>query len=216
MRHAVVTDVHGNAPGLRAVLARAREQGVDRVLCLGDVFECLVSKRDVADHVFTRLDEVFDQDPAPAGLLDGALLVRGNQEERISALVPDRELPDWARPVLDAPLALRTDFAAYCHGHALPWREVAPDLWVPLDAEFAGRALVHGHHHRNALHVLPRTGRAWEDVESLPVRFGEPVRLAEDRRYLVNVGPVRGPAPSWAVVDEGEATVTFHRHEESA
>ena len=37
-----------------------------------------------------------------ARLLDGVRLVRGNQEERIRALVPEAHLPDWTRPLLDA------------------------------------------------------------------------------------------------------------------
>ncbi|WP_030068714.1 metallophosphoesterase family protein [Streptomyces natalensis] len=216
MRYAVVTDIHGNTAGLRAVLARVRGQQVRQVICLGDVFECHISKRDVAGHAFTRVDEIFDQDPELVGLLDGARVVRGNQEERIAALVPGRARPAWATPVLDAPLTLHTDFATYCHGHALPpWQEVEPDLWCPLDAEFSGRALFHGHHHRSAVHRLPDAGRSWADVESVPLRFGEAVHLTPGSRYLVNVGPVRGPSPAWAVVDEAEATVTYHRIEES-
>ncbi|URM89121.1 metallophosphatase family protein [Streptomyces sp. MRC013] len=214
MRYAVVTDIHGNTTGLRAVLARVRDQHVHQVVCLGDVFECHVGKRDVAGHTFSRVDEVFDQDPELVALLDGARVVRGNQEERISTLVPGPARPAWARPVLDAPLSFHTDFATYCHGHALPsWQEPEPGLWCPLEAGFTGRALFHGHHHRSAVHRLPATGRAWADVVSIPLRLGEAVHLAPDGRYLVNVGPVRGPVPTWAVVDEVEATVTYYRIE---
>ncbi|MBW5420713.1 hypothetical protein GKQ77_03895 [Streptomyces sp. BG9H] len=216
MRYAVVTDIHGDTAALRAALAHVRRQQVRQVICLGDVLECHVGKRDVASHTFSRVDEVFDQDPELVELLEGARVVRGNQEERISALVPAPARPAWASPVLDAPLSFHTEFATYCHGHTLPpWQEVEPGLWCPLDADFTGRALFHGHHHRSALHRLPEAGRgrAWADVESVPVRFGEAVHLAPDRQYLVNVGPVRGPNPSWAVVDEAAATVTYYRIE---
>jgi hypothetical protein len=53
-------------------------------------------------------------------------------------------------------------------------------------------------------------------VERLPVRFGEPVPLAPDARYVINVGsvtgcaPDHGPSPAWAVVDEAASTVTYH------
>ncbi|MFI0982529.1 metallophosphoesterase family protein [Streptomyces sp. NPDC021093] len=214
MRYAVVTDIHGDVLGLRAVLARVREQQVHQVVCLGDVFECHVSKRNIANHTYTRIDEVFDQNPELVTLLNGARIVRGNQEERIKALVPDSSVPAWARAVLDAPLTFDSDFATYCHGHALEsWREAEPGLWCPLDAEFTGRALFHGHHHRNALHRLPDGPRTWAEVESVALRFGEAVHLAPDSQYLVNVGPARGPHPAWAVVDEAEATVTPYRIE---
>lgn len=218
MRHAVVTDIHGDTARLRTVLAKIRAQGVDRVVCLGDVFECRVGKREVTGFAYGgSLAGVFDADPELARLLDGVELVRGNQEERIRALVPDAELPGWTRPLLDAPLEHRTNFALYCHGHPLPWREPEPGLWCPADADFPGRALVHGHHHRSALYRLwPRGGGRPVRLERLPVRFGEPFPLAADGRYVVNVGsvtacaPDRGPSPAWAVVDEAAATVTHH------
>ncbi|MFJ6752100.1 metallophosphoesterase family protein [Streptomyces sp. NPDC091266] len=216
MRYAIVTDLHGDLAALRRVLSDVRRERVDRVLCLGDVFECHVSKRDRPGYAFTSVEAVFDQVPELVTLLEGAVVVRGNQEERIASLVPDHALPSWSRRVLGAPLEYRTSFATYCHGHPLPWQQVEPGKWYPLEAEFAGRALVHGHHHRSAVHRLPRTGRAWPDVTPLPFRFGEPVPLPAGHRYLVNVGQVRGARPNWAVVDEQAATVTYHRPEESA
>lgn len=36
-RTAVVSDVHGNAVALRAVVAELDAQGIDRAVCLGDV-----------------------------------------------------------------------------------------------------------------------------------------------------------------------------------
>ncbi|MFK0292681.1 metallophosphoesterase family protein [Streptomyces sp. NPDC090442] len=211
MRYAIVTDLHGDLAALRRVLVDVARERVDQVLCLGDVFECHIGKRDRADYAFGSVAEVFDQVPELVALLDGAVVVRGNQEERIASLVPDHALPAWSRAVLDAPLEHRTPFATYCHGHPLPWQQVEPGKWCPLDAEFAGRALVHGHHHRSAVHRLPRTGRAWRDVTTLPFRYGEPVPLTAGHRYLVNVGQVRGADPNWAVIDERAATVTYHR-----
>ncbi len=215
VRHAVLTDIHGDTARLRAVLERIRAQDVDEVVCLGDVFECRVGKRDAPAYEFKGSPtEVFDADPQLARLLDGVRLVRGNQEERIRALVPEAHLPDWARPLLDAPSEHRTDFARYCHGHSLPWRELEPGRWCPAEADFPGRALVHGHHHRSALYRLRPGGPT--HVDHVPVRFGEPVPLAPDARYIVNVGsvapcaPDRGPSPAWAVIDEAAATVTYH------
>ncbi|WP_158751489.1 metallophosphoesterase family protein [Streptomyces bicolor] len=215
-----MTDIHGDTARLRAVLRRIREQEVHRVVCLGDVFECRIGKREAPGYEFGgRLTDVFDPNPELARLLDGVLLVRGNQEERIRSLVPDPELPGWARPLLDAPLEHRTGFALYCHGHPLPWRELEPGLWCPVDADFPGRALVHGHHHRSALYRVRTVGDGPAQAVRVPFRFGEPVPLAADGRYVVNVGsvtrcaPDRGPSPVWAVVDEAAATVTYHHAE---
>ncbi|MFI1366322.1 metallophosphoesterase family protein [Streptomyces griseochromogenes] len=230
MRYAVLTDVHGDIAALGEVLARIRRQDVDQVICLGDVFECRVSKSRAAAHVFRTVEDVFEADPRTAELLDGVLLLRGNQEERIASLVPPAHLPPWTPPLLRAPLEHRTGFAVYCHGHPLPWRETEPGVWSPVDADFPGRVLVHGHHHRSALHQVPLPGTGHAAARRLPVRFDEPVHLASGARYVVNVGsvataaPERGPSPAWVVVDEDAATVTYHhcdpsgsrRHEESA
>lgn len=216
MRYAVVTDVHGDLTGLRRVLSRVAAQRVDHVICLGDVFECRVGKRDAPGHVFRSLREVFEPDPEAADLLRDAVLVRGNQEERIAGLVPEHARPPWARRILSAPLEHRTSFAVYCHGHALPWQEPEPGLWSPLGASFARTALFHGHHHRSALHRLPRAREAGGRARRIPVRVGEPVRLDDGAQYVVNVGSVtqagqeRGPTPAWAVVDEETATLAFH------
>ncbi len=37
MKRAIISDIHGNLEALQAVLADAREQGVDEVFCLGDI-----------------------------------------------------------------------------------------------------------------------------------------------------------------------------------
>jgi predicted phosphodiesterase len=219
VRHAVLTDVHGDTARLRTVLDQIRKQGVDQIICLGDAFECHVAKRQVPGYVFERLEKVFDPDPELAELLYGVLLVRGNQEERIQSLVPEPHLPDWAAPLLNAPLEYRTDFAVYCHGHPLAWRELESGVWCPADPDVPGRALIHGHHHRSALYRLLPTQDSPPQVRRMPVRFGEPVPLAADGRYVINVGsvadcaPDRGPSPAWAVLDEAASTVTYHHGE---
>ncbi len=218
MRYAIVTDVHNDVPALRAVLDAVARQKVDRLLSLGDVFDCKIGKKHAGAHVFTRSADVFDATAELPSLLAGALLVRGNQEERIRALVPEHALPSHAMSILDAPRVHRTAFADYAHGHAVDgWREVEPGRWCLLDARFAGRLLVHGHHHRSALYSFPADGaREWASAQRPPIRFGEPVVLSPDRRHVANVGPVRGAEPHWAIVDEADETITYHRCERSA
>ncbi|WP_306368981.1 metallophosphoesterase [Nocardiopsis sp. CC223A] len=208
MRYAVVTDIHGDTPGLRAVLAGIERQGVDALLCLGDVFDCLVGKADVPRHVFRSLDGVFDADPELGTLLADARTVRGNQEERITGLVPPSELPDWALPLLFADTEIRTDRALYRHGHLMRWREPEPGVWSPVPGPGDPRLLLHGHHHRSALHLV---GPGDEDCVRVPFGFGREIPLEPGRRYVVNVGPVRGPRPAWAVLDEEASVLTHHR-----
>jgi hypothetical protein len=210
LRYAVLADVHGDVAALRAVLHHLRRLGVLTVVYVGDLLDCRVSKRDVPGFVFSEPADVFDPDPALIGLVGDAVLIRGNQEERISELVPDEALPGWVRPVLTAPVTRRTGFAELTHGHTLPWRELSPGVWCPAGAPFTQSLLVHGHHHRNALRR-----REGDRVTDVPAPPGVPVRLEPDAQYIANVGPVRGADPSWLLVDEADRTVTYHRCEAS-
>lgn len=210
MRYAVVTDIHGDIASLRAVLRRIERQGADALLCLGDVFDCLVSKRDSASYEFGGVSEVFTPDPELAALLEGAVHVRGNQEERIASLVPENELPGWSFPLLHAPLEHRTETTRFCHGHTLSWCEPEPGVWSPA-AESAERALlVHGHHHRSATHSLGESPEGSRHGH-VAFRFGEEIHLSPGARHIVNIGPVRCSSPAWAVVDENALSITHHR-----
>lgn len=209
MRHAVITDAHGDLGGLEAVRQLIENQRVDRVISLGDMLDCLISGK-LPGRRFDSLDQVTVWDPAIEVLLRDVLLIRGNQEERIAGHLSAEAIPSPARRVLSGKDAHHTDFATYCHGHLLSWVNPAPDLWCPLHEDFPGVALVYGHHHRNALFELPEGERAWSAIRELEITPGDPIPLDASRRYLVNVGPARRTSPSWALIDESASTITYH------
>ncbi|MEV7004932.1 metallophosphoesterase family protein [Streptosporangium sp. NPDC051022] len=209
MRHALITDVHGDLEGLTTALRMIGEHDVDRVISLGDVLDCLISSRSRGRRL-RSLDQVTVWSPAMEGLLEDVLLIRGNQEERIAGHLPGDAVPAEVARLLAAPDSHRTDFATYCHGHLLSWTNPLPDLWCPLHEDFPGVALVYGHHHRNALFEVPRGRRTWSATREVEITSGVPIPLDRERRYLVNVGPARGPSPSWALIDETASTVTYH------
>src|SRR5688500_16844814 len=73
-RIAVLSDVHGNAPALAAVLAAIDAEGVDLVLNLGDIVSGAVDPRGTLDLLATRPDIVT---------------VRGNHERQVLTLPYD-------------------------------------------------------------------------------------------------------------------------------
>jgi len=73
-RIAVLSDVHGNAPALAAVLAAIDAAGVDLVLNLGDIISGAVDPRGTLDLLATRPDIVT---------------VRGNHERQVLTLPYD-------------------------------------------------------------------------------------------------------------------------------
>src|SRR6266566_7267506 len=85
MRIAVLSDVHGNAPALEAVLVGVSREAPDLVVVCGDVAS----------------------GPLPAETIDllmtlsGARFVRGNADRGLVSAFDDAERPDWPGPAAD-------------------------------------------------------------------------------------------------------------------
>lgn len=94
-RIGLISDLHGNAPALRAVLNAAQERGVDELVCLGDVATLGVAPSEVVD----RLRELGC--PCILGnhddyLLDPTLIHRYTRDPLLLEAI------DWCRARLDA------------------------------------------------------------------------------------------------------------------
>ncbi len=72
MKYALISDVHGNADALYAVLADAESQGVQSFLLLGDYVEDLPYPNEVVDAIRA---------------LPSAVVIRGNKEDYLQELV---------------------------------------------------------------------------------------------------------------------------------
>lgn len=207
MRYLVIADAHGDHVGLRTALAAGEAAGVEAVISLGDVVDCLLSSSDATMN--RALDDVTVWNESLGEHLTDAILVLGNQEERVARAIDPGVVPLELSRLLEAPLVHDTAHTRFVHGHTLPGEEVYPDRWVPLGAEFEQHLLVHGHHHRNSLVELGVT-RSWAKARDVTPTSDTPVTLRPDRQYLLNVGPAWGAEPSWAVVDEDSARITLH------
>ena len=212
MRYAIVADLHGQRAKLAAVLAAAGADGVDQVIVAGDYLECHVSKRELASARPRTLRDVLDVDPAMWRMLrERAVLVRGNQEERIAQLVaglPDVDGLDDLRPLLAAPLVRELGHVTIIHGHTFDWSRLR-DRWVPtLDEDLPdARVVVFGHSHEPLVTTLARDGAGWRYDDS----FHDPDRVLDitgATRYLVNLAPSR-TSPLWLHYDDGNGTMRW-------
>ncbi|MGK5087992.1 metallophosphoesterase family protein [Bdellovibrionota bacterium FG-2] len=52
MQIAVISDIHGNWPALKAVLEEIQRLGADRIICLGDTINPLPSSKRVLQYLF--------------------------------------------------------------------------------------------------------------------------------------------------------------------
>ena len=74
MRHALVSDIHGNLPALEAVAADIRHRGVDAVLCLGDNLSGPLLPRETAQWL----------------MASGWPVLAGNHERQILEWTPEQ------------------------------------------------------------------------------------------------------------------------------
>ena len=174
MKRAILSDIHGNLEALTAVLADAKQQGAEQIVCLGDLIgygpnprECidLVMQFDVCILGNHDLGALFDPEGFSSGAERAIFWTRKQLEDGSSdteaanrrlglpgriAAQPSRERPD-VRSRLGPQPAERVHFPGRCLQHA----QDREDLW-------GGRA-----------RLLPGTyARAWRvhpaDAVSLP------------------------------------------------
>lgn len=213
MKFAVFSDVHANAPALRAVLADAAAQGAERYICLGDVVgygplptETLGLVRETAaitlagnhdDAVSGRLD--------PENFIDlaGDAVVRHREE------LPAADLK-WLKAL---PYTCTFGEAIAAHGDLTD-----PESFLYTEGEDAVRAnfaatdrplVFVGHTHLPCIHLTGQSGAVYR-LE--PQGF----TLEEGKRYIVNPGSVGYPREangechsSYVLYDADERTVEF-------
>lgn len=215
MRIAVLSDIHGNLQAWHAVQADVVAQGVDRIICLGDV---------------------VGYGPAPAEVLGSAYahihtFVLGNHDAVVAALMqadsfnPNaRHLIEWAGQQLGdnaqqffrgVPLAAACPLFRCTHGS--PYKPSSFNYIVEEeDARLAWGACEEpvvfvGHTHQPCLHILG------EDGTYRRRQAGEKaVRLNPVRRYIVNVGSVGIPRDrdfrsAYAVFDTQDRSLLWRR-----
>lgn len=220
MRYGLISDIHANVPALAAVLEALQAEGVDRIVCLGDVTGyhtepdgCVRLLRDAG-----ALCVAGNHDRA----VIGAIGTDGFSEQAQRAVTwTQPRLQDDARAFLSAlPLKLAVDGVLVAvHGALHP--DVGCEL-VRLDDDrkrglsfdalaahpSGARVCAFGHTHRAG--VWERSGG---EIRCLD---GEDIRLRPDALYLVNPGSVGEPRSdderaSFLVLDPQAGTVRLRR-----
>jgi diadenosine tetraphosphatase ApaH/serine/threonine PP2A family protein phosphatase len=219
MRAAIISDIHGNMEALNAVCERLKDLEVEEVWCLGD----MVGYGPNPNECVERIKELCR---LPS---DEMMIVLGNHDEAalggdISFFNPRAQAAAiWTREHLSEenkeflrslPLVLEREDALLVH--ASPYE---PGVWHYImgvhDAAYAfthfeARVCFVGHSHYPLVAELA-------DLEISMVE-GDDVGLAEDRRYVVNVGSVgqprdRDPRACFVIYEPDGDHLSFHRVE---
>lgn len=193
LKYAILGDIHSAKEDLEKVLADIIEKSPEAIrIGTGDLFECIISKKDITDEKFKSLEEVM---LIPEGF--PALLtfpsVRGNQEERI-LMITETEDP-LRDKIARIPETLEVGNAEIIHGHQWEW---GGEPWALIHAEVNQSPVFYGHSHASAI--------SRNDIHEV-IEFGVPYST-DGENILVNVGAVVADC-EWVLYDSTANTVTF-------
>ncbi|HJH10459.1 MAG TPA: metallophosphatase family protein [Metalysinibacillus jejuensis] len=187
MRYAIISDLHSNEADTYAVLTQITTRFPDaKVVALGDLYECLVSKKKAAKKQTIALQKAVHVSSSFEALLTFPSVI-GNQEERIAKVTGNRHFQRW-------PATLTIENATLIHGHQFAWDE----HWQPTFPSFSTPLVFFGHSHRAAYYVgnkrMPMPPNARLDVTN--------------KQLMINVGAVVFHR-EWCLYDSEKHYVQF-------
>jgi predicted phosphodiesterase len=213
MRFAFISDIHANLEALEAVLADIDKQGVDEVLCLGDVVGYGANPNECAEIIAKRCKSVLlgNHDAVATNLLTTQHF---NVHAKIAIEWTTQALTPANRSFLAAlPVSKTTDLITMAH--STPYE---PGMWYYITSLeeaafnfqfFDTKFCLVGHTHIPMIIVL--------DDEEIYVNPEKQISYKEqDRRLLINIGSVgqprdRNPDSSYGILDTDEMLFTLHR-----
>ena len=213
MKYAIISDVHANLTALKNVLADAKAQGAEKIVCLGDVVGYGPLP---AETVALARKECFivlagNHDDAVSGRGDASTFIDLAKEavERHRAALSEADI-EWLKSL---PYTCTLDKAVAAHGDVFD----PPKFYYILDeggaeANFAksdARLIFVGHTHEPAIFLTGRSGTVYKTG---PQDF----TIEDHKRYIVNPGSVGYPREaegkcfsSYVLYDSTERTVMF-------
>jgi predicted phosphodiesterase len=218
MRYLILTDIHGNAEALDAVLAAAADQTFEEILLLGDLVGYGAGPNEVIAAV--------------RGLSQPTHVIRGNHDKVVAQIEDGSGFNRVALAAVEWTIGeLTTEHLAYVRDLPAGPLEVAPGLSIchgsPIDEDeyllstdqarrtfetHSTPVTFFGHTH---IPTLFSGDAESADLELLKAE-GEELELAEDKLYLINPGSVgqprdRDPRAAFMIYDADERSVKLFR-----
>ncbi len=213
MRLAIVSDIHANWQAWSAVLIDIRSQGIDRIVCLGDLVGYGPNPAEVLESAYAHVDHFVlgNHDAVLCGKMDPTCF--NDDAQRMIDWTRGRLSDEAARFFDKVPLTLAAPGFRCSHGDfsepgAFHYIIDPPDA-LPSWAQVPEPLLFVGHTHDPAIFLLGASG--------IPrVVPPQDFELEEGKRYLVNVGSVGlsrdgDTRASYCVFDTATSAVNWRR-----
>lgn len=190
MLYALISDLHSDYKNTKKVLKHIKSEAPQaEILCLGDLYECVIGKRKAQKIRNAPLKEAAIITDEFEKLLTFPSII-GNQEERIALVTGEKRF-------LQYPEKMKIDGATLLHGHQFEWDE---DFNPTFPKTLQTDLLFFGHSHAAAIYI---------NENRLPVPYNEPIPLG-NQPLQINVGPVVHNK-EWCLYDSAKKTVQFMR-----
>lgn len=216
MRYAIISDIHGNAEALQAVLSDIAKQSIDSIFCLGDIVGYYPDPEKCIDLITREVDFCV------AGNHDYAAIGRIDTQNFTYYAYAAMEwtklnLSDRSKEYLASlPLTVERDTMFFTHSspsNPQDWVYVFPDSEETVFEAF--NSLVYplnfiGHTHWPSIMI--------QEEDRIILHPEHTIHLSDTHNYLVNVGSVGQPRDfdsrsSYAIYDTDAAAISLVRVE---
>lgn len=190
MKLAIISDIHGNLEALQAVLDFLKKEGIDEIVCLGDIVGYGANPNECIDLIKKVTDKVIagNHDWGAVGLTDTSFF---NQIAKTAIDWTKENLTPASKDfIISLPLTLTKNDLYFVHG-----TPSSPEQWNYLfrgaDAvrefkAFHQQICFIGHTHNPQMFAMNQKGMVFQ------LNYSEQ-RIERDRRYIINVGSVGQP-----------------------
>jgi len=223
MKLAVISDIHANLEALTAVLASARENEADKIVCLGDIIgygpnpnECVEIVKSECEYCIAGNHE--------AAIFNARIYDSFNKIAQKSMSVTAKVLSNESRDFLESLRMTQVFYGDFTAVHATPFR---PEKWHYISTMddavfnfeyFSTRFCLVGHTHIPGVIALGpskiKSRPAFSSITADTVNYGSD--FDESARFIVNAGSVgqprdKNPKACFLLIDTDKKTMDFVR-----
>jgi predicted phosphodiesterase len=215
LRYGIISDIHSNLDALNAVLNSIKNQGIDKLICLGDIVGYGPEPNECVENIKSNADLTLAGNHDFA-VLDKTDITKFNRHAKSAIQWTKKHLSDTSREFLQS-LSLIEEVENFVFVHATPdipiqWKYILSlyDAYL-IFLSFEETICFFGHTHVPSIFVKNQNGH-------VDFRMVSNITINPENQYLINVGSVgqprdRDPRAAYAVFDTTSMIYDLYRIE---